>query len=59
MGWLIIVLHVFIGSTIAGSLIIAALVIGQDSVATLIGAAIAGYVVAVPVSWLLAKQLTQ
>lgn len=59
MGWLIIVLHLFIGSTIAGSLIIAALVIGQDSIPALVGAAVAGYVVAVPVSWLLARQLTQ
>ncbi|MEB8385762.1 CTP synthetase [Rhodobacteraceae bacterium KMM 6894] len=59
MGWLILILHVFIGSTIAGSLIIAALVIGQDSMAVLIGAAIAGFVLAVPISWLLAKQLTE
>lgn len=59
MGWLIIILHIFIGSTIAGSLIIAALVIGQDSVPALVGAAVAGFVVAVPVSWLLAKQLNQ
>ena len=59
MGWLILVLHLFIGSTIAGTLIIAALVIGQDSVAALVGAGVAGYVVAVPVSWLLAKQLTK
>ncbi|MCZ4350995.1 CTP synthetase [Roseovarius aestuarii] len=59
MGWLIIILHIFIGSTIAGALIIAALVIGHDSGWSLAGVAVLGYVAAIPVSWILARQLSQ
>ena len=57
MGWLVFVLHLFIGSTLAGTAIIAALVRGYESVPSLLIAAGAGCVVAVPVSVMLAKTL--
>ncbi len=57
MGWLVFVLHLFIGSTLAGTAVIAALVMGYDSVPNLLIAAGAGFVVAVPVSVMLAKTL--
>ena len=57
MGWLVIVLHLFIGATLAGSAVIAALVTGYDSVPALIWAAAVGFVISAPVSWVLAKKL--
>ena len=54
---LALILHLFIGSTLAGSAIIAALVTGQDSVQMILIAAIAGFLVGFPVSWIVAKKL--
>lgn len=51
------ILHVFIGSTIAGSLVIAALTMGYDTLTPILIAAIAGFVGAFPVSWIVAKRL--
>lgn len=59
MGWLVIVLHLFIGATLAGTLVIVALVAGQTGIPVLIGAAVGGFVLAVPVSWVLARRLTR
>ena len=57
MAWLTLVLHIFIGSTLAGSLIIAALVMGKDGVPELVGAGVLGYVLAVPLAWVIARKL--
>ncbi len=57
MGWLILVLHIFIGSTLAGAAVIAALVTGNDGVAVIVGAAVLGYVLAVPLAWVVARKL--
>jgi len=54
---LALILHVFIGSTIAGSAVIAALVVGQDTAQMIILAAVVGFLVAFPASWLIAKKL--
>lgn len=57
MGWLILVLHIFIGSTLAGAAVIAALVTGNDNVTVIVGAAVSGYVLAVPLAWVVARKL--
>ena len=57
MGWLVVVLHVFIGSTVAGSLVVAALVIGYDTWVQILTAVLVGYFMAAPVSWIIAKRL--
>lgn len=54
---LALILHLFIGSTIAGSAVIAALVTGQDTARMIVIAALAGFLVAFPVSWMVAKKL--
>ncbi len=54
---LALVIHIFLGSTLAGSAVIVALVLGADSALPLVGAAILGFVAAVPASWLIAKRL--
>ncbi len=57
MIWLMVILHVFIGSTLAGSFVIAALAMGHDTLAPILISAAAGFAVAFPVSWIVAKQL--
>ncbi|KRS10748.1 CTP synthetase [Roseovarius atlanticus] len=59
MIWLMVILHVFIGSTLAGSFVIAALAMGYDTLTPILITAAAGFVVAFPVSWIVAKQLYQ
>jgi hypothetical protein len=50
-------LHLFIGAPLAGVGLVAALVMGLDSVWMLGGAALAGFVLACPVAWLVARGL--
>ena len=52
-----LILYLFIGTTFAGSAMIAALVSGFDTTIPVIISAIAGFVVAIPVSWLVAREL--
>lgn len=51
------ILHLFIGSTLAGSAVIAALVIGQDTLTPILIAALIGFVAAFPVTYLVTKKL--
>jgi len=57
MLWLLMILHLFIGSTLAGSFMIAALTMGYDTMAYILIAAGVGFVIAFPVSWLVSKRL--
>lgn len=52
-------LHIFIGSTLAGSAVIAVLVAGHDSLTSILGAAAIGCIAAVPVSLAVARRLYQ
>ena len=51
-------LYSLIGTTLGGSLIVAALVAGYDTLWPIVIAAALGFVLAVPVSLYIAKQLT-
>ncbi|HAW45773.1 MAG TPA: CTP synthetase [Roseovarius sp.] len=51
------ILHLFIGSTLAGSAVIAALVLGRDTLTPILIAAALGFVVAFPVTWMVTKKL--
>lgn len=51
-------LYSIIGSTLAGSFIVVALVLGFTTASPLIVAAAVGFVAALPVSWLVARQIT-
>lgn len=55
--WLFSILHLFIGSTLAGSAVIAALVTGYDDLTGILIAALLGFVAAFPVSWVVAQKL--
>lgn len=54
---LALILHIFIGSTLAGSAVIAALVMGQDTIYPILIAAIVGFVAAFPISYIIARKL--
>ena len=56
---LTLILHIFIGSTLSGSAVIAALASGYDSLTPILIAATAGFVASVPLSWYVARRLTQ
>ncbi|WP_111733549.1 CTP synthetase [Roseovarius amoyensis] len=57
MLWLFLILHLFIGTTLAGSSMIAALTMGYDTMTHILIAAGIGFVIAFPVSWLVSKRL--
>lgn len=57
MPWLTIILHLFIGSTLAGSGVIAVLVMGYGTLMPILWAALAGFVVAIPVSVMISRAL--
>lgn len=57
MPWLTIILHLFIGSTLAGSAVIAVLAAGMGTLMPILWAALAGFVAAIPVSIMVAKAL--
>lgn len=51
------ILHLFIGTTMAGSAVIAALVMGRDTLIPILVAAGLGFIVAFPVTWLVTRKL--
>ena len=51
------ILHLFIGSTLAGSAVVAALVIGQDTLVPILIAAGLGFLAAFPVTYVVTKKL--
>ncbi len=57
MLWLMTILHLFIGSTLAGVGIVVLLVMGQGGAWALGGAVLAGFVLAFPVAWLVARAI--
>ncbi|TNF19703.1 MAG: CTP synthetase [Rhodobacteraceae bacterium] len=52
---LTLILHIFIGSTLAGSAVIAALVTGYDTLQPILIAAAVGFVISIPLSWYVAR----
>lgn len=55
---LILILHIFIGATLAGSAVVAALTMGHDTLNAILIMAALGFVVAFPVSWFVVKRIT-
>lgn len=56
---LFLIVHIFVGATLAGSAVIVALTLGLDTLQPLLIAAILGFVAAFPVSWYVAKQISE
>ena len=51
------ILHFVIGATLAGVGVIAALVIGQDTLQPILLSAAVGYLISFPAAWVLSKKL--
>ncbi|MGV6849622.1 MAG: CTP synthetase [Marinibacterium sp.] len=56
---LALVIHVFLGATTAGTLIIGALLLGFESAGPIIALAVVGLILAFPISWLIARSILQ
>jgi hypothetical protein len=54
---LMLIIHIFLGSTIAGSFIIVALVLGYDTTTPIVVAGLAGFIASLPASYLIARRL--
>ncbi|QYK41251.1 MAG: CTP synthetase [Paracoccaceae bacterium] len=54
---LLMVIYSMASVTLAGSLVVVALATGHDTLQPILVAAILGFVVALPVSWLVARRL--
>lgn len=54
---LAIVLHTFIGTSAAGAAVIAVLVSGYLGMVPILTAAVAGFVIAIPLTWVVAKMI--
>ncbi len=54
---LALILHIFIGATLGGVLLVAALVTGFEGLWPLLGAMFAGFVIAIPIAGQIAKRL--
>ncbi|SMR70637.1 hypothetical protein SAMN04488030_0249 [Aliiroseovarius halocynthiae] len=51
------VIYILLGATLAGIFIVAALTVGLDTAQPITYAAISGFIVAIPISWFVAKQI--
>ncbi|MCR8550668.1 CTP synthetase [Salipiger sp. P9] len=51
------ILYSLIGTTFAGSFMIAALVMGHDTLIPVVASALAGFVVGLPVTWYVTKAI--
>ncbi|MCF3595598.1 CTP synthetase [Rhodobacteraceae bacterium LMO-12] len=54
---LALIVHLFVGSTLAGSAMIVALVAGWDTLQPLVIAAFVGWLLSIPTSWVLARKI--
>jgi hypothetical protein len=54
---LMLIIHIFLGSTAAGSAIVVALVLGYDTTVPIVVAGGVGFLAAIPASWAIAKRL--
>lgn len=57
MPWLTLILHLFIGSTLVGIGVIAVLTAGYGTLMPILWAALAGFIIAIPVSILVSRAL--
>ena len=56
---LFLLVYIFIGATVAGSFMVAALTAGFTTLMPLLYAAIAGFIVGLPVAWVIAKKIRE
>lgn len=53
------IVHLFVGATLTGMAIVIALTMGWDTLQPLLVAAVLGWLVSIPVSWAVAKKISE
>ncbi|PIE09389.1 MAG: CTP synthetase [Rhodobacterales bacterium] len=56
---LFLLVYIFLGATMAGSAMVAALTMGFTTMQPIMYSSIAGFIVAIPFSWIIAKKLRE
>lgn len=56
---LALIVYLFIGTTLGGSAMVAALTMGMDTTQPIVIAALLGFLVAIPVAYVVAKMITE
>ena len=56
---LFLIVYIFLGTTIAGSFMVAALAAGYTTMMPVIYSSVAGFVVAIPAAWFVAKKIRE
>lgn len=54
---LFLIIHVFVGATLTGTCVVVALTLGLDTPRSLLAAALVGFLLAFPVSWIVTKRI--
>lgn len=56
---LFLLVYIFISATLAGSFVVTALTMSLDTLQPVLWSALAGFVVALPVAWVIAKKIRE
>jgi hypothetical protein len=56
---LFLLVYIFIGTTLAGSFMVAALTMDLSTLTPVLYSSLAGFVVAIPVAWIIAKKVRE
>jgi len=56
---LFLLVYIFVGVTLAGSFMVAALTAGYATMMPVIYSSIAGFIVAIPAAWIIAKKIRE
>jgi len=56
---LFLLVYIFVGVTLAGSFMVAALTMGMTTMTPVIYSSIAGFIVGLPVAWVIAKKIRE
>jgi len=56
---LFLLMYVVLGATLAGTFMVAALTMGFDTMQPVLYSALAGFVIAIPIAWVVAKKIKE
>ncbi len=56
---LFLLVYIFLGATLAGSFMVAALTAGYATMTPVLYSSLAGFIVAIPVAWFVAKKIRE
>lgn len=56
---LFFLVYIFVSATLAGSAMVAALTMGLDTMTPVLWSSIAGFIVAIPIAWVIAKKIKE